>query len=94
MKLPPSNTSSSCPPTRLAYKTVISFSRARRAARRRLISLLPTKYGEAEMLITNSAPRLACVSVGPSSTHKSSQMFIPIVLPLKLTTCAPGPGVK
>ena len=75
MRLPPSKTSSSWPPTVLTKATHTRSSAARVAMRRSRCWPLPAWYGEALMDTTSSAPASAWRVVGPVGYQMSSHTF-------------------
>ena len=73
----PSNTSSSCPPTRLQNATAQRLSRARWISMRSRAKPFPASYGDADGLTSSSAPASASSDAGGPGTHRSSQMVSP-----------------
>ena len=63
---PPSNTSSSCPPTRFTHTTGTPASATRWAITRSRAACLPTRNGDPLTFTTNCAPARASSLTGPS----------------------------
>ena len=90
----PSNTSSSCPPTRLQNSTATLLSRARCTSIASRSSPLPAWYGEADRFTITRAPDSASsVSGGPGS-QMSSQIVRPIGTPFSSISAPSSPDWK
>ena len=92
--LPPSNTSSSCPPTMLQYATGTWFRRAWEATRSRRTRHFPAWYGDEEMLMISPAPSLTSRGTGPPGTQTSSQTVTPTRVPPTVNSSGSVPRWK
>ena len=92
--LPPSNTSSSCPPTRLQKTTAARLSRARWTSISSRSDGLPAWYGEADRLTISCAPASASVLAGGPGSQMSSQIVSPIATPFSSRSAGSVPAWK